>query len=77
FAGEYVNGEPEGKHRWYWPNGRLKLEGRYRGGLEQGDFNYFNINGLLELTIKYKDGKEMKLDNAKLPPPYEPGGATE
>jgi hypothetical protein len=41
-------------------------------GSEQGDFNHFDENGTLVLTIQYKDGGEMKLDNEKLPPPYQP-----
>ena len=73
FTGSYVAGEPNGKQRWYWPNGRLKLQGNYSAGLQQGDFNYYDMEGTPILTIRYKDGKEMKLDDAKLPPPYEPG----
>ncbi|MBK6894633.1 MAG: hypothetical protein IPH00_16280 [Flavobacteriales bacterium] len=42
--------------------------------MEQGDFNYYDSNGMLLLSIRYKDGKEMRLDNEKLPPPFEPSG---
>lgn len=28
FVGRFVEGEPEGKHRWYWPNGQVKMEGQ-------------------------------------------------
>ncbi|HRO38867.1 MAG TPA: hypothetical protein PLZ25_03015, partial [Flavobacteriales bacterium] len=75
FTGSFVAGARDGKQKWYWPNGRLKLEGKYSAGLEQGDFNYFNEDGTLLLTIRYKDGSEMKLNDAKLPPPYEPAGS--
>lgn len=74
FSGAFISGERNGRHRWFWPNGRLKLEGRFSMGLEQGDFNYFDPEGRLRLTIRYKDGKEMRLDNEKLPPPYESVG---
>ena len=29
FVGSFVNGEPNGKHKWYWPNGQLKYDGRF------------------------------------------------
>ncbi len=77
FVGRYVNGDPTGKHRWWWPNGELKMEGRYSAGLQEGDFNHFDANGMLSLTIKYRNGAEVKLDDTKLPPPYEAGGFEE
>jgi antitoxin component YwqK of YwqJK toxin-antitoxin module len=75
FTGSFADGEPQGKHRWYWPNGRLKLEGRFRGGAKHGDFNYFDEDGRPLLTITYRNGMETRLDNEKLPPPFEPGGS--
>ena len=74
FLGRYVNGEPAGKHRWWWPNGQLRMEGKYVAGLEEGDFNQYDELGRPVITIRYRAGAEMKLDDAKLPPPYEPGG---
>jgi uncharacterized protein len=77
FIGGFVNGEPNGKHRWWWPNGQLKVDGRYTAGLQQGDFNYYNEVGGVILTIKFKNGAEVKLGEEKLPPPFEVGGFTE
>lgn len=74
FIGEFVNGDPKGKVRWYWPNGQLKMEGRYTGGLQNGDFNYFNEYGALLLTIKYKNGSEIRIGDTRVPAPFEPGG---
>lgn len=73
FTGEFLGGEPIGKHKWYWPNGELRLEGRYTAGLEQGDFNYYSEQGVPVLVIKYRDGIEMRIDGEKVPPPYEAG----
>ncbi|MBL7983557.1 MAG: hypothetical protein JNM91_01100, partial [Flavobacteriales bacterium] len=67
FVGRFVNGEPAGKHRWWWPNGELKAEARYTAGLLQGDLNYYDDRGMLYLTVRYKDGQEMKLGDAPLP----------
>jgi len=77
FIGSFVNGDPDGKHRWYWPNGNLMEEGRYSMGLRQGDFMTYDQYGNLLMTIKYKDGHEMRIDGEKVPPPYEPGGDLE
>ena len=48
------------------------MQGKFSGGLKQGDFNYFDEDGTLLLTIKYKDGHEKRLNDVKLPPPFEP-----
>ncbi len=73
FTGEFVNGEPTGKHKWYWPNGQLRMEGRYVAGLEQGDFTSFSEEGNPVLVVKFRDGVEVRLDGEKIPPPYEAG----
>jgi antitoxin component YwqK of YwqJK toxin-antitoxin module len=73
FTGSFINGEPDGKHKWYWPNGQLKLEGRFSMGLQQGDFIHYDEAGNIVLTIKFRDGAEMRIDGEKVPPPYQPG----
>lgn len=77
FLGTFVNGDPKGKHRWWWPNGELKQEGRYVGGLLEGDLHHYDEFGNLILTITYRNGAEMKLGEAMLPPPYEAGDIVE
>lgn len=74
FAGAFVNGEPQGRHRWWWPNGRLQREGRYSGGLAHGDHILYDELGNVRLVIRYRNGAEIKLGEEKVPPPYEPGG---
>jgi len=73
FTGEFLGGEPIGKHKWYWPNGELKIEGRYTAGMEQGDFTHYSEQGDPTLVIKYRDGVEMRIDGEKVPPPHEAG----
>lgn len=73
FTGEFINGDPNGKHRWYWPNGQLKTEGRFSAGLEQGDFTYYNEQGTPTLVIKFRDGAEVRIDGERVPPPYQAG----
>lgn len=70
FVGSFVNGEPNGKHKWYHPNGQLKLEGRYSLGLEQGDHIHYNEQGIPITVVKFKDGAEIKIDGERIPAPY-------
>ena len=66
FKGNYIEGEPDGKHVFYYPNGKKMLEGRYQAGLKTGDWKRYNKDGLLTLTIRYKDGKTERLAGKKL-----------
>jgi len=72
FTGRFVNGEPEGKHKWWWPNGQVKLEGRYRAGLAQGDFIHYNEQGYPVTVVKFKDGAEVQINGERIPAPYFP-----
>lgn len=66
FEGEFIDGEPNGKHKHYYDNGKLKREEYYRMGVKVDNWKSFNELGELVLTIYYKEGKEYKLDGAKL-----------
>lgn len=68
FEGTYTEGLPDGKHVYYYDNGKKMLEGKYQMGLKQGDWKRFNEEGILLLTIKYKDGATVKLDGRKVKP---------
>ena len=62
FQGDFIDGLPDGKHRFYWPNGRLRMEGKYIMGSKTGDWIYYNELGEIQLYITYEDGKEIKYD---------------
>ena len=42
-----------GKHKYYYPNGKIKEEGKYSAGLKDGDWKKYNEEGELVLTIFY------------------------
>ena len=65
---EYINGIPLGKHRYFYPNGKLKEEGKYDSGMKEGDWKKYNADGQLILTILYKNGIEFKYDGFKFKP---------
>lgn len=66
FEGNYVDGEPDGKHRYYYENGKLQREEVYVMGIKSDNWKYFNELGELNLTIYYRDGKEYKINGSKL-----------
>jgi antitoxin component YwqK of YwqJK toxin-antitoxin module len=68
FKGKYFDGKPDGKHTWYYPNGKKKLEGNYELGIRTGDWKYYDEYGSLFLIITYKQGIEIKYNNVIIKP---------
>jgi uncharacterized protein len=66
FEGTFVNGIPDGKHTWWYENGRVWQEGKFVYGRKEGDWKYFDEDGMMSLTITYKDGVEIKFDGVKI-----------
>ncbi|HBH07297.1 MAG TPA: hypothetical protein DDX92_11920 [Flavobacteriales bacterium] len=66
FKGNYIEGVPDGKHVYYYDNGRKMLEGKYQMGLKQGDWKRYDESGFPVLTIYYNEGKDAKLDGKKV-----------
>ncbi len=71
FEGNFVNGDPEGKHNWYYANGKLMATGKYVGGMKQGDWRFFDETGLLSLTITYEGDTEISWNGIKVTPTFE------
>lgn len=68
FIGNFVDGYPDGKHIYYHPNGKKKLEGRYTTGVQEEEWHRYNEDGLLILSILYENGVEKKLNGVKVKP---------
>lgn len=71
FEGKYVNGDEEGKHLFYYQNGRKMTEGFYSGGLKQNDWKFYDEAGFNYLTIFYENDIEVKFQGIKIKPTYE------
>lgn len=71
FKGEYLNGVAIGKHKYFYPNGRVKLEGKYTGGVRDGDWKYYDESGYTEIVVKYKNGEKVRINGGKLPKDFE------
>jgi antitoxin component YwqK of YwqJK toxin-antitoxin module len=68
FEGNYVEGLPDGKHIYYFHDGKIKEEGKYIVGNQDGKWNYYNPDGTILIEITFKNGKEIKFDGAKIKP---------
>jgi antitoxin component YwqK of YwqJK toxin-antitoxin module len=83
FEGNFIEGNPDGKHKYYYPNGKLRAEGKYNGGKKDGEWIYMfyaDDDNMLDkdgfatqqipvyLIITYKDGKEEKFDGTTVVP---------
>ena len=68
FAGKFVEGLADGKHSFYFHDGKLKEEGKYIIGNKNGNWEYYNPDGTILLTITFKNNREIKFDGAKIKP---------
>ena len=68
FEGNFIDGNPDGKHKFYYPDGKIKEIGKYSVGRKEEDWEYFNEDGTLFLTITYKGDIEVKFDGVKVKP---------
>jgi antitoxin component YwqK of YwqJK toxin-antitoxin module len=71
FKGNFIDDLPDGKHSWFWDNGKVHDEGLYVMGKKEGDWTIYNYDGTLFLVITYKDGVEVRFDGVKIKPPFE------
>jgi len=71
FRGNYIDDLPDGKHIWYWDNGKVHDEGLFVMGRKEGDWMINNSDGTLFLVITYKNGVEIRFDGVKIKPPFE------
>ncbi|MBI3501061.1 MAG: toxin-antitoxin system YwqK family antitoxin [Bacteroidetes bacterium] len=68
FAGKFVEGLPDGKHTYYYHDGKKEEEGKYIMGNKDGNWEYFNPDGTLLITITFHKDREIKFDGVKVKP---------
>ncbi|HNS17108.1 MAG TPA: hypothetical protein PKH94_01300 [Bacteroidales bacterium] len=66
FTGNFIDDNPNGKHLYYWGDGKIKEEGRYVMGLKEGEWLKFDPDGTLFIVITYENGIETKYDGIKI-----------
>ncbi len=70
FEGEFIDNNPNGKHLYYWDNGKIKDEINYLMGMKNGDWKKYNYDGSLFLVISFENGIEKKYDGMKITPEF-------
>jgi len=71
FHGNFIDDNPDGKHVYYYENGKVKTEGNYVMGKKEKDWYLYNEDGSLFLIITYRTGIEIRYDGVKIKPAYE------
>jgi antitoxin component YwqK of YwqJK toxin-antitoxin module len=71
FTGNFIDDNPDGKHIYYWENGKIKDEGNYITGKKDGDWIKYNSDGTMFLIITYQNGVEIRYDGVKIKPAFD------
>jgi uncharacterized protein len=72
YTGSFIDDNPDGKHTFYWENGKIKEEGQYINGKKEGDWILYNSDGTPYIVINYRNGTEVRYDGVRIKPPFEP-----
>ncbi len=62
FKGNYIDGNANGKHVYYFTNGNERITGEYIMGNKEGAWTYMFQNEKEPLQIIYNSGNELKID---------------
>ena len=65
-AGNFVQGSPDGRHVFYYPDGTLKEEQYYVMGRRDKNWKKYYENGTLFLTITYKNDVEVRINGIRI-----------
>lgn len=71
YEGNFLNGDEDGLHTWYFENGRIMTQGNYTAGMKQGNWKFYYDNGFNYLTITFENDIEIKFQGIKITPTYE------
>ena len=66
FIGAFVDGDPHGKHVYFFDTGKVREEGSYVMGLKQGVWKRYNKLGEITLATTYENGVETKINGIKI-----------
>lgn len=66
FKGNYVQGNAEGSHYYYYENGRTKEERHYNSGIRDKTWKKYDEDGNLIMTIVYRNDVEYSINGVKI-----------
>ncbi|MCK5169120.1 MAG: hypothetical protein KAQ75_04500 [Bacteroidales bacterium] len=64
--GRFIHGNPDGKHEYFYPDGKLKEEKYYSEGRKVKSWSKYDEYGDLVLVVQYKEGKVYKINGVKV-----------
>jgi antitoxin component YwqK of YwqJK toxin-antitoxin module len=64
--GNFIQGNPDGQHIFYYDDGRVKEEQYYEMGIREKTWKKFDEAGNLILTIAYKNDVEVSINGVKI-----------
>ena len=66
YQGNYIQGNPDGKHIYYYDDGKVQEEQFYANGIKEKNWYKFTHEGLLFLTITYQNDEESRINGFKV-----------
>jgi uncharacterized protein len=66
FKGNFVQGNPDGQHFYYYEDGKIKEEQNYQMGIKEKTWKKFDELGNTLLTITYKNDVEMSINGVRI-----------
>jgi len=66
FRGSFVQDNPDGEHRYYYENGKIKEEQYYRMGIKQRTWKKYDEEGNQTLIIGYRDDVEVTINGVRI-----------
>jgi len=65
FKGDYLNGNPDGKHQYFYANGKLKEIQYYKNGRKIKNWQRFTEDGHLLLILTFQNNRLVKINGKK------------
>ena len=66
-SGHFVQGSPDGRHVFYYPDGKtLKEEQYYVMGRRDKNWKKYNEDGSLFLTVTYRNDEEVRINGIRI-----------
>jgi antitoxin component YwqK of YwqJK toxin-antitoxin module len=66
FEGGYVQGNPDGKHKYYYENGKIREEQFYRMGLRDKNWWVFDSEGNVVISYVYNNDVLIRINGVKV-----------
>jgi uncharacterized protein len=66
YQGNFIQGNPDGEHIFYFPNGKISEINYYVMGISEKNWKKFDDSGNLLITITYKNNREYRINGEKI-----------